>query len=69
MTRFRRRSAVWLLATLLLLLPLQLPAQAPKPVQARIAVASNFADVARALARDYGKRTGHRIEISAASTG
>ena len=66
MIRMRRRAALCLLAVLL---PLHALAQAPKPVRARIAVASNFADVARVLAADYGKRTGHRIEISAASTG
>lgn len=37
--------------------------------QARVAVASNFADAARQLAVDYGRQSGHRIEISAASTG
>ncbi|WP_297829372.1 molybdate ABC transporter substrate-binding protein, partial [Thermomonas sp.] len=39
------------------------------PVTARIAVAANFADIARALASDYGRRSGHRITISSASTG
>ena len=60
-----------LLATFVLLaaLPLLAAAQTPKPATARIAVASNFADAARALAADYGRRSGHRIEISAASTG
>lgn len=37
--------------------------------QARVAVASNFADAARELARDYARESGHRIDVSAASTG
>lgn len=37
--------------------------------QARVAVAANFADAARQLAADYGRQSGHRIDISAASTG
>lgn len=37
--------------------------------QARVAVAANFADAARELARDYGRQSGHRIDVSAASTG
>lgn len=37
--------------------------------QARVAVAANFADAARQLATDYGRQSGHRIDISAASTG
>ena len=37
--------------------------------QARVAVAANFADAARELAGDYGRQTGHRIDVSAASTG
>lgn len=37
--------------------------------QARIAVASNFADAARQLAAEYGRQSRHRIEISTASTG
>lgn len=41
----------------------------PPPVTARIAVAANFADVARTLAAEYGRRSGHRITISSASTG
>ena len=41
----------------------------PPPVTARIAVAANFADVVRTLAAEYGRRSGHRITISSASTG
>jgi molybdate transport system substrate-binding protein len=37
--------------------------------QARVAVAANFADAARQLAADYGRQSGHRINVSAASTG
>ncbi|GAB3749831.1 molybdate ABC transporter substrate-binding protein [Lysobacter olei] len=37
--------------------------------QARVAVAANFADAARQLAADYGRQSGHRIDVSAASTG
>ncbi len=37
--------------------------------EARLAVATNFAGTARQLAREYSQRSGHRIEISAASTG
>lgn len=37
--------------------------------QARIAVAANFADGARQLAAEYARRSGHRIDISTASTG
>lgn len=37
--------------------------------QARLAVAANFAEAARQLAADYGRQSGHRIEVSAASTG
>lgn len=58
---------------LALLLPIPGAAQAPKaapaPVVARIAVAANFAEAARSLAAAYGRRSGHRIEVSAASTG
>ena len=36
---------------------------------ARVAVASNFADAAKQLAAAYGRQSGHRIEVSAASTG
>lgn len=39
------------------------------PVVARVAVASNFADAAKQLAAAYGRQSGHRIEVSAASTG
>lgn len=47
------------------------PATPPKPAPAtaRIAVAANFADVARLLAADYARHSRHRITISAASTG
>ena len=41
----------------------------PAPVTARIAVAATFADVARMLAAEYGRRSGNRITISSASTG
>lgn len=41
----------------------------PLPPLARLAVASNFADAARQLGKAYSKQTGHRIEVSAASTG
>ena len=48
----------------------QSAAQKPAaPVVARVAVASNFADAAKQLAAAYGKQSGHRIEVSAASTG
>lgn len=63
-----------MLATLTLLAAVLLPTlamaqEAGPPAQARIAVAANFADAARKLAADYSKRSGHRIEISSASTG
>lgn len=38
-------------------------------VQARIAVAANFTEVAHLLAKQYMRQSGNRIEISAASTG
>lgn len=57
--RFAHRLA------LLLLIGLPLSAGA----KARIAVAANFAEAARQLADDYGRKSGHRIEISSASTG
>ena len=53
------------LLALLLLIGLPFSAGA----QARIAVAANFAEAARQLADDYGRKSGHRIEISSASTG
>jgi len=53
------------LLALLLLIGLPLSAGA----QARIAVAANFAEAARQLADDYGRKSGHKIEISSASTG
>ncbi|WP_256646898.1 molybdate ABC transporter substrate-binding protein [Thermomonas paludicola] len=62
-----------LLTALVALLPAAAVAQAAKPVvapvQARVAVAANFADAARKLAADYARRSGQRIDISAASTG
>lgn len=45
------------------------PKLPPPPPIARLAVAANFADAARQLGRAYSKQTGHRIEVSAASTG
>ena len=54
-------------ARLLALLLVGLPFSAG--AQARIAVAANFAEAARQLADDYGRKSGHRIEISSASTG
>lgn len=54
-------------ALLLALLLIGLPFSAG--AQARIAVAANFAEAARQLADDYGRKSGHRIEISSASTG
>ncbi len=54
-------------ARLLALLLIGLPFSAG--AQARIAVAANFAEAARQLADDYGRKSGHRIEISSASTG
>jgi molybdate transport system substrate-binding protein len=59
----------WLATLTLLACLLPGVAAAQKPAQARIAVAANFADAARALAADYAKQSGHRIDISAASTG
>lgn len=56
-----------LIATLLVILVLFAgPACAG---QARIAVASNFGEVARQLADRYGRQSGHDIQISTASTG
>lgn len=40
-----------------------------KAEQARLAVAANFADTARELSDAYSRQSGHRIEISVASTG
>ncbi|KGM52284.1 molybdate ABC transporter substrate-binding protein [Lysobacter concretionis Ko07 = DSM 16239] len=59
----RRGLISLLLATLLLAVS---PARAG---QARIAVASNFGEVARLLADDYSRRSGHAIQVSTASTG
>ena len=69
-----RNRFVGLLLALTGLLPAaaqaQSAAQKPAaPVVARVAVASNFADAAKQLAAAYGKQSGHRIEVSAASTG
>lgn len=41
----------------------------PPPPTARLAVAANFADAARLLGNAYARQSGHRIEISSASTG
>lgn len=73
----RKNWFSWLRAGALALLCAVLPALAatppaspkPAPVTARIAVAANFADVARQLASEYGRQSGHRITISSASTG
>lgn len=70
LARFTTMAAAWLLAAAPALSAT--PAARPRPaapVTARIAVAANFADIARALASDYGRRSGHRITISSASTG
>lgn len=69
-----RNRIVGLLLALAGLLPTAAQAQAAArkpapPVVARVAVASNFADAAKQLAAAYGRQSGHRIEISAASTG
>lgn len=45
------------------------PPQLAAPINARVAVASNFAEVAKQLASDYDRHSGHRIDVSAASTG
>jgi molybdate transport system substrate-binding protein len=73
MTRYRFISVLLVLAGLL---PVAAqgqtqakPGKPPAPVVARVAVASNFADAARQLAAAYGKQSGHKIEISSASTG
>lgn len=63
-------AGLWLAATGWLgLAGMVQSAPPPAPAQARIAVAANFADAARGLAADYTRKTGHRIDISAASTG
>lgn len=64
MVRKRLLVGIVLLATLL---PGIAAAQAA--AEARVAVASNFADAARALADDYARQSGNRIRISTASTG
>lgn len=67
---FRRAlTGVLALALAILMLPTLANPRRPAPVTARVAVASNFAPLARTLAAEYGKRSGHRILISAASTG
>ncbi len=65
---------IGLLLALACLLPgaaqAQTPARKPAaPLVARVAVAANFADAAKQLAAAYGRQSGHRIEVSAASTG
>lgn len=60
--RFTRALAV------LLVLAAWGPACA-RAAEARLAVAANFAEPARQLAADYDRQSGHRIEVSAASTG
>jgi molybdate transport system substrate-binding protein len=58
-----RRLAICALAALVL---------APSPTRAEdalVAVAANFADVARFLAAEYGAKTGHRVTITTGSTG
>ena len=54
-------------------MPATLPAASkpkpPPPPTARLAVAANFADAARQLGKAYAKQSGHRIEVSSASTG
>ncbi len=70
LARFTTMAATWLLAAAPALSAT--PPASPKPhapVTARIAVASNFAEAARTLAAEYGRRSGHRITISSASTG
>lgn len=69
MTEMARNWIVGLLVLLAGGLPAVSGAQEAKPAQARIAVAANFADAARTLAADYSRQSGHRIEISSASTG
>ncbi|MGB3394635.1 MAG: molybdate ABC transporter substrate-binding protein [Stenotrophomonas sp.] len=64
-----RNWKVRLLLVLAAGLPAVSMAQAPKLAQARVAVAANFADAARKLAADYARQSGHRIDISSASTG
>lgn len=66
---YARRLLVTLTLLTALLPTLAMAQEAKPPVVARIAVAANFADAARKLAAAYGKRSGHRIEISSASTG
>lgn len=44
-------------------------AGAPPVARARIAVAANFGEVARLLADQYAHHSGHRIDLSVASTG
>lgn len=70
------RLASWLAAAVLVLATLPVLAASPTrrpsprpPATARIAVAANFAELARTLAADYGRQSGHSITISSASTG
>ena len=52
-----------------LVLALALAPVTVRAEEALIAVAANFADVARFLAADYGARTGHAITVATGSTG
>lgn len=61
-------SGVLMLMALVPALACATPPVKPTPT-ARIAVAANFADTAKKLAVEYGKQSGYKIEISAASTG
>ncbi len=54
---------------LLLLLLALFPLQALQGAEARVAVASNFADTARLLAERFQARSGHRVRLSSASSG
>jgi molybdate transport system substrate-binding protein len=54
---------------LLTLIHLLLGSGASLAAEARVAVAANFTDAARALAPQFEKSTGHRIKISYGSTG
>ena len=65
----RLLAALTLCTGVLLSTPAAAQARKPAPAVATIAVAANFAEPARQLAAAYGKRSGHRIEISTASTG
>lgn len=70
LTRPTRRRALALLAgaaTAAAAAPLS-PARAAEE-EAVIAVAANFAEIARFLAAEYGARTGHLVTIASGSTG